>query len=53
VRHEQQRAGIPGEIGLEPGYRLGIEMVGRLVQQEKIRLQNERSGKSDPFALPS
>jgi hypothetical protein len=38
VRHQHHRSGIVLEEALQPGHRLGVEMVGRLVQQQEIGL---------------
>ncbi len=39
------------EVALEPGYRLGVEVVGRLVQQEDVRLLEEEAAQGDAALL--
>ena len=51
VRHENHRAGEGLQIILQPADRLGVEMVGRLVEQQQIRLAGERTAKRDPAFL--
>jgi hypothetical protein len=42
VRHEEQRACVILKVILEPADRIDIEVIGRLVEQEQIRIRNER-----------
>ena len=42
VGDDQNRAGIVAQMALEPGHRLGIEMVGRLVEEKEIRLRQQK-----------
>ena len=44
-------AAIVLEEPLQPGHRLGIEMVGGLVEQEEIRCLQQEATQSDPAAL--
>ena len=39
------------EEALEPGDRLGVEMVRRLVEQEQVRRREEQARERDPAAL--
>ena len=41
VRDEDDRAGKAFEIIFQPADRFGVEMVGRLIEQQKIRLAGE------------
>ena len=53
VRDHQDRAGIPLQILLEPAQDLQIEVVGRLVEHQQIRLLGEQPrevGAHDPAA---
>src|SRR4051812_30817412 len=43
MRDRDHRAGELGEIALEPPDALGIEMIGRLVEQEHIRLLEQEA----------
>jgi hypothetical protein len=52
VRHDQHRAGVLGEVLFEELGRLEIEVVGRLVEQEHVRLADEHLGQRDPH-LPA
>ena len=52
VSHEHHRAAVVGEKGLEPGDRLDVEMIGRLVEQQQIGLADERP-RQQHAALPS
>ena len=45
------RAGIILQVLLQPGDRLGIEMVGRLVEQQQVRLAQEQTAERDAAAL--
>ena len=40
--HDQDRAGIVAQVAFQPVHALGVEMVGRLVQQQKLRLVEEQ-----------
>ena len=44
VRHQHDAAGILLEIALEPGHRLCIQMVGRLVEQQDVGLGEQQLG---------
>ena len=48
---ETDRAGVIGEEMFQPGDRLGIEMVGGLVQQQQIRMGQQQSAQSHPTSL--
>jgi len=43
VGDEHERAAIVDQEVLEPGYGFDVEMVGRLVEEERVRLSDERS----------
>ena len=53
VRDEHQRAREAGERLLEPLDRLGVEVVRGLVEDEQVRLLDERAGEGDALALPA
>jgi hypothetical protein len=42
VGDEQECTSVVGQEGFEPGHRLDVEMVGRLVKQEQVRLADKR-----------
>ena len=42
MRDDQDRAGVALQIVLEPEQRLEVEMVGRLVQQQQVRLLRQQ-----------
>ncbi len=48
-RHHGARVFLQGP--LQPGHRLGIEVVRGLVQQEQVRLRQQESAQGDPPAL--
>ena len=48
VRDDENRAGIALQILLEPEQRLQVEMVGRLVQQQQVRLLRQQPGQVRP-----
>ncbi len=48
---DQDRAGIVAQMAFEPGHRLGVEMVGRLVQQQQFRLVEQQLAQRDAAAL--
>ena len=50
VGDQQERSGVAPQPGLEPDDRIEVEMVGRLVEQEKLRGRGERSGKRGPHS---
>src|SRR5487761_1863138 len=52
VRHRDDGAGIFGQKALQPSHRFGVEMVGRLVEQEQIGLLQQQAAQRDaaPFA---
>ena len=47
VRDEEARAGVAREEVLEPLDALGVEMVGRLVEDEEIRPREQRAAERD------
>ena len=47
VSHEDHRTGKAFEIIFQPADRLGVEVVGRLVEQQQIRLASERAAERD------
>ena len=51
VRHGDDRAGILLQVLLEPVYRLCVEVVGRLVEQEYVRLLQEEAAQSHTAAF--
>ncbi len=50
MAHDDERPGIALQMGFQPCGRLEIEVVGRLVQQQQVGLDEERSGERDPHA---
>ena len=44
VRHQHDAAGIVLEVALQPGHRLRVQMVGRLVQQQDVGLGQQQLG---------
>ena len=51
VRHKDDRAGEALEKAFEPVDRLGIEVVGGLIQKQEIRLGSQRTAESDTALL--
>ena len=51
VGHDQDRAGIVAQMAFEPRHRLGVEMVGRLVQQQQFGLVEQQLAQRDAAAL--
>jgi hypothetical protein len=51
VGHGQHRAGVLVEEALEPGDRLGVEVVRRLVQQQQVGRAEQQAAQGDPAAL--
>ena len=47
VRDEKARAGVAAQEGLQPGDALGIQVVGRLVEDQEIRLLDKRAAERD------
>src|SRR5262249_48000562 len=47
VGDDQDRTGIVAQVALEPGHRLGVQVVGRLVEQEEIGLLQEEPAERD------
>ena len=44
----QHRAGIFLEVVFQPGDAFGVQMVGRLVKQQDVRLLDQQAGQRDP-----
>ena len=53
VRDEDDRTGVLGEKGFEPLDRRDVEVIRRLVQQEHIRLRDQRAREQDTAAPPT
>src|SRR6266481_2404644 len=51
VGDDQDRTGILPQMAFQPGYRFGVEMVGRLVQQQKIGLVEQQPAQCDAATL--
>ena len=51
VGDDQDRARIVAQVAFEPGGRLGVEMVGRLVEEQKLGLLQEQLAQGDAAAL--
>ena len=43
MRHRDDRALVLAQVPLEPGHRLGVEVVGRLVEEEDVRLLEQEA----------
>ena len=41
--NDQNRARVVAQVGLEPADRLGIEMIGGLVEQQEVRLLEQQT----------
>ena len=52
MRHEHHRALVFGQEGFEPGDGLDIEVIGRLVEQQQLRLADQRA-RQQHAPLPS
>ena len=53
VRHHQQRYRGAAQIVLQPLHHVQVQVIGRLVQDQQLRLGDERIGKSHPLQLAS
>ncbi len=51
MRDDQDRARIVAQVSFEPGHALGVEMVGRLVQQQQVGLIQQQLGERDAAPL--
>ena len=51
VGDQDQAAAVLGEAVLEPGDRVDVQVVGRLVQDEQVGLGHQRPGQRDPLGL--
>ena len=51
MRDRQDRALVVGEVLLEPQHALGVEVVGRLVEQQQVRLGQQEPAQRDPATL--
>ena len=51
VRHRDHRPGVLGEEALEPRDRLGVEVVGRLVEQQQVGTLEEQPAERHAAAL--
>ena len=49
MSHQQKRARITRQIGFKPGDSIGIEVIGRLVQDQQVGTRDQRL--SQPYAL--
>lgn len=48
--HQERSPPLPREIVVEPQHRVEVEVVGRLVQQEELRLDEEGASKGNAHA---
>ena len=48
---DQDRAGIVAQVAFQPGHRFGVEMVGRLVEQQQLGLVEQQPAQRDAAAL--
>src|SRR5437879_13821651 len=53
VGDDQDRAGILPQVAFQPRYRFGVEMVGRLVQEQQVGLVEQQPAQGDPAGLPA
>ena len=44
MRHEQQHAGVTREIRFEPLDRVGVKVIGRFVEDQNVRFEDEFVG---------
>ena len=51
MRNDQHRVAVGGEKAFQPDDRLGVEVVGRLVEHQDVRLGREQARKRQPRAL--
>jgi len=51
VRDEQQRARVTPQITFEPFNRVGVEMIGRFVENQNVGLKDQFMRQRDAFAL--
>ncbi len=51
VRDRDDRAGVLLEEALEPRHRLGVEVVGRLVEQQQVGAREQQAAERDPALL--
>ncbi len=51
--HDQDCAGITAQMAFEPTDRFGVEVVGRLIEEEKFRTLQKQPTERDPPPLPS
>ena len=51
VRRDEQRARPPAKVLLEPLERVEVEVVGRLVEQEQVRVGDDQPGERRPRLL--
>ena len=51
VGHGDDRAGVLGEVALEPRDRLGVEVVRRLVEEEQVGRAEQQAAERDAAAL--
>ena len=51
VRRDEQRAGPPAEVLLEPFEGVEVEVVGRLVEQQQVRIGDDQPGQRRPRLL--
>ena len=51
VGHGDDRAGVLLQVPLQPGHRLGVEVVGGLVQQQQIGRGEQEPAQGHPPAL--
>ena len=53
VRHKNDRPSIRSKKFFKPTNRLRIQMVGRLVQQQQVRLRHNSPSQRHPTLLPT
>ena len=51
VRDGEHGAGVVVQEPLEPGHRLGVEVVGRLVEQQQVGRRQQQAAQRDPAPL--
>ena len=53
VADDEQPAAVVLEVVAQPGDRVGVQVVGRLVEQQRLRVAEQDPGQLDPPALPA
>src|SRR6266436_1295101 len=51
VGDDQDRTRVVAQVGFEPVDRLGVEMVGRFIEQQQLRLLEQQAAERHPASL--